>query len=63
MHQVLEEIKNEHFFKRPNKIVGNPEKRNRNFYCQYHQDHRHTTEDCRSLWDHLDQLVREGKLK
>ena len=21
------------------------------------------TEDCRSLWDHLDQLAREGKLK
>ena len=44
-------------------MVGNPEKRNRNFYCQYHQDHGHTTEDCRSLWDHLNQLVREGKLK
>ena len=44
-------------------MVGNPEKRNCNLYCQYHQDHRHTTEDCRSLWDHLDQLVREGKLK
>ena len=44
-------------------MVGNPKKRNRNFYCQYHQDHGHTTEDCRSLWDHLDQLVREGKLK
>nr|POE67530.1 hypothetical protein CFP56_36696 [Quercus suber] len=29
----------------------------------YHQDHGHTTEDCRSLWDHLDQLVREGKLR
>ena len=43
--------------------MGNPEKRNRNIYCQYHQDHGHTTEDCRSLWDHLDQLVREGKLK
>ena len=27
------------------------------------RDHGHTTEDCRSLWDHLDQLVREGKLK
>ena len=63
MHQVLEKIKNELFFKRPNKMVGNLEKRNRNFYCQYHQDHGHTTEDCRSLWDHLDQLVREGKLK
>ena len=44
-------------------MVGNPEKRNRNLYCQYHQDHGHTTEDCKSLWDHLDQLVREGKLK
>nr|XP_023886396.1 uncharacterized protein LOC111998536 [Quercus suber] len=46
-----------------NKMVGNPERRNRNFYCQYHQDHGHTTEDCRSLWDHLDQLVRKGKLR
>ena len=43
--------------------MGNPKKRNHNLYCQYHQDHGHTTEDCRSLWDHLDQLVREGKLK
>ena len=63
MHQVLEKIKNEPFFRRPNKMVRNPEKRNRNLYCQYHQDHGHTTKDCRSLWDHLDQLVQEGKLK
>ena len=63
VHQVLEKIKNEPFFKWPNKMVGNPEKRNRNLYCQYHQDHKHTTEDCRSLWDHLDQFIREGKLK
>ena len=44
-------------------MVGNPLRRNQNLYCQYHQDQRHTTEDCRNLWDHLDQLVREGKLK
>ena len=44
-------------------MVRNPKKQNHNLYCQYHQDHGHTTEDCRSLWDHLDQLVREGKLK
>ena len=43
--------------------MENPEKRNRNLYCQYHQDHGHTIEDCKSLWDHLDQLAREGKLK
>ena len=57
VHQVLEKIKNEPFFKRPNKMMGNPKKCNHNLYCQYHQDHGHTTEDCRSLWDHLDQLV------
>ena len=36
---------------------------NQNLYCNYHKDHGHTTEDCRNLWDHLDQLVREEKLK
>ena len=44
-------------------MMGNPEKRNRNLYCQYDRDHGHTTDDFRSLWDHLDQLVQEGKLK
>ena len=63
VHQVLEKIKNEPFFKQPNKMMGNPKKRNYNIYCQYHQDHGHTIEDYKNLWDHLDQLVREGKLK
>ncbi|XP_065615889.1 uncharacterized protein LOC136061707 [Quercus suber] len=44
-------------------MAGNPTRHNQNLYCQYHQDHGHTTEDCRSLWDHLDQLIREEKLK
>ena len=63
VHQVLKKIKNEPFFKRSNKMMGNPEKCNHNLYCQYHQDHGHTTEDYRSFWDHLDQLVQKGKLK
>nr|XP_023884968.1 uncharacterized protein LOC111997137 [Quercus suber] len=63
VHQVLEKIKGEPFFQWPNKMVGNPERHNHNLFCQYHQDHGHTTEDCRSLWDHLDQLVRDGRLK
>ena len=37
--------------------------RNQNLYCHYHQDHGHTTEDYRNLWNHLEQLVRKGKLK
>ena len=44
-------------------MVEDLTKRNLNLYCHYHQEQGHTTEDCRNLWDHLDQLVREGKLK
>ena len=63
VHQVLEKIKNEPFFKWPNKMAGDPTKRNQNLYCHYHQEQGHTTENCRNLWDHLDQLVGEKKLK
>ena len=63
VQQVLEKIKNELFFKWPNKMVGDPMRRNQSLYCHYHQDHGHTTEDCRNLWDHLDKLVQEGRLK
>ena len=63
VHRVLEKIKNEPYFRWPNKMARESTRRNQNFYCQYHQDHGHTTEDCRNLWNHLDQLVREGKLK
>ena len=63
VHQVLEKIKNEPFFKWPNKMAGNLIRRNQNLYCHYHQDQGHIIEDYKNLWDHLDQLVREGKLK
>ena len=33
VHQVLEKVENKPFFKWPNKMVENPEKRNRNLYC------------------------------
>ena len=63
VHQMLEKIKNEPYFRWPNKMAGESSRRDQNFYCQYHQDHGHTTENCRNLWNYLDQLVREGKLK
>jgi len=44
-------------------MVGDSSKCNQSLYCLYHQDHGHTTEDCRNLWNHLDQLVRKGKLR
>ena len=55
LHQILEKIRNEPFFKWPNRMAGDLTKRNQNLYCQYHQEPRHTTEDCRNLKNHLDQ--------
>ncbi|XP_023902555.2 uncharacterized protein LOC112014398 [Quercus suber] len=49
VHRVLEKIKNEPYFKWPNKMSGDPEKRNQDRYCQYHQDHGQATEDCKNL--------------
>ena len=63
VQKFLEKVRNESFFKWPNKMAGDPINRNQNLYCHYRQDHGHTTEDCRNLWDHLGQLVREGRLK
>ena len=63
VRQVLEKIKNKPFFKWPNKMARDPTKHNQSLYCHYHQEQGHTTEDCRNLWDHLDQLIQEGKLK
>ena len=63
VQKILEKVRNEPFFKWPNKMAGDPMNHNQNLYCHYHQDHGHTTENCRNLWDHLEQLVREGRLK
>ena len=34
VHQVLEKIKNEPYFKWPNKMSRDPSRRNQSFYCQ-----------------------------
>ena len=62
VHQILEKIKNESFFRWPNKMGGDPSKRNQSLYCHYHKDKGHTTEECRTLRDHLNQLARLEKL-
>ena len=36
VHQVLEKIKNESYFKWPNKIGEDPLRRNQSLHCQYH---------------------------
>ena len=62
IYHILEKIKNEPYFKRPNKIGVDPSRRNQILYCHYHQDREQITEDCKTLQDHLNQLVRARKL-
>ena len=38
---------------------GDPMRRNQSLHCQYHQEWGHIIEDCRTLWSHLEQLVKE----
>ena len=63
VHKILERIKNESYFRWPSKTGGDPSRRNQNLYCTYHQDKGHTIKQCRSLKDHLEQLVKLGHLK
>ncbi|XP_050258165.1 uncharacterized protein LOC126703250 [Quercus robur] len=63
LHKILDRIKNESFFRWPNKMEGDPSRRNQNLYCTYHRDKGHTIEQCRVLKDHLGQLVKAGYLK
>ncbi|XP_075670279.1 uncharacterized protein LOC142640065 [Castanea sativa] len=62
VHHILEKIRSEPYFRPPNKMSGDASTRNQNLHCHYHQDKGHTTEKCRTLRDHLNQLIRAGKI-
>ena len=62
VYQILEKIKHELYFRWPNKMGKDPSKRNQSLYFHYHQEKGHTTENFRTLRDHLSQLVKVGKL-
>ncbi|XP_023872624.1 uncharacterized protein LOC111985208 [Quercus suber] len=63
VHRIIDKIKHESYFKWPNKMGGDPSRRNQNLYCTYHKDKGHTIEQCQVLRDHLGQLVKAGHLK
>ena len=63
VHRILDQIKHEPYFLWPNKMGGDPSRRNQSLYCTYHRDKGHTTEQCRVLKDHLGQLIKAGHLK
>ena len=49
LEQVLMQIKDDPSLKWPEKMKGDPNKRNRNTYCCFHRDHGHDTDECFDL--------------
>ena len=45
------------------KPINTPiERRDKNKYCRFHQDHGHCIDECRHLKDYVETLIRQGKL-
>ncbi|XP_065624395.1 uncharacterized protein LOC136065302 [Quercus suber] len=59
----VEKIKDEPSLKWPEKMKGDPNKRNRNKYCRFHRDHGHDTDECFDLKQQIENLIRQGKLR
>ena len=49
LEQVLMQIKDDPSLKWPEKMKGDPNKRNRSKYCRFHRDHGHDTDECFDL--------------
>ena len=60
--EVFMAIKGDPTFRWPPKIKTDPFKRDRSKFCEYHGDHRHSTEDCMVLRREIEVFVRNGKL-
>ncbi|XP_020421410.1 uncharacterized protein LOC109949714 [Prunus persica] len=60
IHQILAQVKNKPWVRRPPPLKGDPDKRDTSKYCAFHGTHGHTTNNCFAWKAHLEELVREG---
>jgi hypothetical protein len=60
--QVLLQIQDNPEIRWPGKLRSDPARRSKDFYCRFHRDHGHTTEDCYALKQQIEALIRQGKL-
>ncbi|XP_022158583.1 uncharacterized protein LOC111025038 [Momordica charantia] len=59
----IEESGMEKLLKRPEKLRGEPEKRNKDKYCRFHRDHGHNTSNCWELKCQFEDLIQDGYFK
>ncbi|XP_075665455.1 uncharacterized protein LOC142635128 [Castanea sativa] len=61
--QVLMQIKDEETLAFLGKLKGDPNRRPRDKYCCFHQDHGHDTANCYDLKHQIEALIRRGRLQ
>ena len=57
------QINDDPSLKWPEKMKGDPNKRNKNKYCLFHRDHGHDTDKRYDLKQRIENLIRQGKLR
>ncbi|GKV03520.1 hypothetical protein SLEP1_g15809 [Rubroshorea leprosula] len=62
MSQIFMQIKNKMDLRRPGPMRTAAVTRDHTRYCDFHQDHGHTTEQCNSLRSELESLAQKGML-
>ncbi|GKV48101.1 hypothetical protein SLEP1_g54937 [Rubroshorea leprosula] len=60
--QIFMQIKNKMDLRRPDPMRTTAATRDHTRYCDFHQDHGHTTEQCNSLRSELESLAQKGML-
>ncbi|KAK3038717.1 hypothetical protein RJ639_028324 [Escallonia herrerae] len=61
--QILHEIKDDKALQWPDRIKSRPNKRNKDLWCHFHNNHGHTTNNCRSLKRAIEALIKRGQLR
>ncbi|KAK3011303.1 hypothetical protein RJ639_011478 [Escallonia herrerae] len=61
--QILHEIKDNKALQWPDKLKSRPNKRNKDLWCHFHNDHGHTTDNCGLLKRAIEALLKRGQLR
>ena len=57
------QIKDEEALTCHGKLKGDLNRRSKDKYCRFHQDHGHDTADCYDLKQQIEALIKQGKLQ
>ncbi|KAK2997506.1 hypothetical protein RJ639_026438 [Escallonia herrerae] len=61
--QILHEIKDNKALQWADRMKSRPNKRNKDLWCHFHNDHGHTTDNCGSLKRAIEALIKSGQLR